>query len=299
MSASLHSRLRRERDEAVQAAVAAAALIRSRAGLLAEAEVSDKGTHDLVTQVDLESQELIVGRLRRVFPDYAFLAEEGAPEAAEENADGFRWIIDPIDGTTNFTRGTPPYAVSIGLQRESELVLGVVLDAPHDALYTAIAGDGLYVNGRPAQVRGASTLGRSLLTTGFPYRAFGHADAYLEALRGLMERALGVRRPGCASVDFGWVASGRFDGFFETGLAPWDVAAGIVLVREGGGRVTDYEGRPPTLFGEGIVASNGLIHDELLEALAPLRRVQAGGAEAAAQNPQRLPAKVAPNTAGA
>ncbi|MDX1548514.1 MAG: inositol monophosphatase family protein, partial [Rhodothermales bacterium] len=222
--------LERARDAAVDAAQHAARLIRRHAGHIDEAEVAEKATHDLVTDVDTQAQERIRTVLHHAFPGFAFLAEEGPDTGAEATADGYRWIVDPIDGTTNFTRGVPPYAVSIALQREAELVVGVVLEVARGELFTAIQGAGAFGDGRRLHVSRRATLETSLLTTGFPYRAFDHIDDYLTVFRDFMRRSRGVRRPGAASVDFAYVAAGRFDGFFETGLRAWDVAAGAVLV---------------------------------------------------------------------
>jgi myo-inositol-1(or 4)-monophosphatase len=264
----------KERDAAVEAARAAARLIRARAGRLGHGAVRDKGVHDLVTEVDEEAQRLIIEILKDAFPDYGVLAEEGADDGVPATAgDGHRWIIDPIDGTTNFTHGVPPYAVSIALQHGEEMVVGVVLNAAHEELFTAIRGRGAYANGARIRVSETEKLDRSLLTTGFPYRAFGHVDAYLELLRYLFQAARGIRRPGVASIDLAYVACGRFDGFFETGLNPWDIAAGLLLVEEAGGRVTDYKGAGNPSFTHQVLATNGHIHGAMLEAVAGMRDI--------------------------
>ncbi len=259
------------RDVAVDAAHRAAALIRHHAGRVAREAVREKGLHDLVTHLDEEAQAVIVARLQAVFPAFDVLAEEGAGEVLLPRVARPRWIIDPIDGTTNFTRGVPPYAVSIALQEGAQVVVGVVLDVAREELFTAVRGGGLYVNGARAGVSDVRTLGESLLTTGFPYRRFEHLHTYLEVLGRFLQTARGMRRPGAASVDLAYVACGRFDGFYESGLMPWDVAAGALLVEEGGGRVSDFEGGGDPIFGRQIVASNGAVHDTMLEAVAPLR----------------------------
>lgn len=260
------------RDVAVEAAQEAARLIRQHAGRLAQGAVREKQTHDLVTHVDEEAQQLIIDRLRRDFPEVDVLAEESGGDAEAPGGGGTRWIIDPIDGTTNFTRGVPPYAVSIGLENEGRIVVGVVLDVAHRELFTAVRGGGLFVNGARAGVSRTGSLSDALLTTGFPYRAFEHVDAYLQVMRRFMHEARGLRRPGSASVDLAWVACGRFDGFFETGLLPWDVAAGMLLVEEGGGRVSDFSAHPYPISGRQLLATNGLLHDVMLEVVAPLGR---------------------------
>jgi myo-inositol-1(or 4)-monophosphatase len=261
----------REQDAAVLAAQGAARIIGRRAGAMMASDVRSKGVHDLVTDVDVEAQKHIVEVLRDAFPAYDVLAEEEADDTSAASG-RVSWIIDPIDGTTNFAHGVPPYAVSIALEDDRELVLGVVLDASRGELFTAVRGGGLWVNGVRASVSHARMLDESLITTGFPYRAFERIDAYLAALRNLMQTTRGIRRPGSASIDLAYVAAGRFDAFFETHLSPWDVAAGIVLVREGGGRVAGFDEGIDPLSGVEILATNGHIHDAMLEQLAPLRR---------------------------
>ena len=246
-------------------------MIRSAAGSIDPESIREKGIHDLVTHVDLEAERIILRAIRDEFPRHGFLAEEGTDAAQDTPADPeYLWIIDPLDGTTNFTRDVPPYAVSIALRHKENLVLGVVLDIPGDDLYTAISGQGVFVNGKSAGVSKTSRLADGLVGTGFPYRSFDHIDLYLSVLRRFMQTTRGVRRPGSAAVDLAWVATGRFDGFFETGLKPWDVAAGFVLVREGGGRVSDYSGNLNPVLGEQIVASNGLVHEEMLDIVSPM-----------------------------
>lgn len=264
----------RELHVASEAARKAAAMIRSRIGQLDDDEVREKGTNDLVTSVDEEAQRIILETLRQEFPDYEVLAEENQDlEDHDRRIEGYRWIIDPIDGTTNFTHGQPPFCVSIGLQHGAEMVVGVVLELGLNELFAAAKGSGLWVDGQRAEVSARPHLRDSLITTGFPFREFAYVDDYLRALRDVMGNAQGVRRPGSAAADLAWTAAGRFDGFFEAGLSPWDVAAGIVLVREAGGKVSDFSGKDEVLFGQQMVASNGHIHDELVRCCAPMRYV--------------------------
>lgn len=264
-------RLRSQRDVAVEAAFNAAGLIHRHAGRVQNAQVREKGTNDLVTEIDEMAQEVIIETLTDAYPDYAILAEESTTGVPELEVEGFRWIIDPIDGTTNFLHGVPPYAVSIALQNNDDLLVGVVLDLSRNELFTAVRGGGAYVNGRRIRASRTETIGQALVTTGFPYRAFERVDEYMEAMRSVIRSCRGLRRPGSAAIDLAYVAAGRFDAFYETDLEPWDVAAGLVLVEEAGGRVTDFVPEPRPLHAREILATNGLIHDAMLELLAPLR----------------------------
>lgn len=263
-------------DVAVAAARRGAAVIREYVGQ--HHRVRAKTTNDFVTEADEAAQEAILETLNDATPEVPVLAEEGAgPEAYAESVDGRRWIVDPIDGTTNFMHQVPPYAVSIALQEDDALVSGVVLDVSHDELFTAVAGHGLQRNGAPAGVSDTSDFSDAFLATGFPYRRFEHTEQYLDVLGAILRDARSVRRHGAAAVDLAWLACGRFDGFFETGLSPWDVAAGIVLVREGGGRITDYRddssGLAP-LFDQQVCATNGSVHRSLLAHLSSMKDVR-------------------------
>ncbi len=262
-------------ETAVGAARQAAAVIRDQAGPLRD--VRAKMRNDFVTETDEKAQAAAVEALRQSCPDDAILAEEGeGPASIPTVVDGRRWIVDPLDGTTNFMQQVPPYAVSIALQDDDAIVAGVVLDVSHDELFTAVAGHGLQVNRRPADVSQTEAFEDAFLATGFPYRRFEHTEVYLDVLSDILPDTRGVRRHGSASVDLARLACGRFDGFFETGLRPWDVAAGILLVREGGGQVTDYRntaGLTP-LFDRQVCATNGRVHEPLLDHLAPMDDVR-------------------------
>lgn len=260
---------------AVHAALEAGQLIRKHAGKINARQIQMKNVHDLVTEIDVQAQHLIVSSLTSAFPDSTVLAEEGDVfSSGNEKVAGLRWIIDPIDGTTNFTHGMPPYAVSIGLEEDGELVAGVVLEVGRWELFTAIRGGGVHVNGVRAGVSRAETLENSLLVTGFPYKRFEYVDDFLALLKDVLQASRGVRRSGAASVDLAYVAAGRFDGFFETGLMPWDLAAGALLVKEAGGLVTNYFNEPDRLFDRQVVATNGRIHDELLAKVARMKEVR-------------------------
>ena len=260
---------------AVRAARRAAAVIREQSGALSDVRTKQK--NDFVTEADEEAQAAAVETLREAYPDDRILAEEGdGPAVIPEAIDGRRWIVDPLDGTTNFMHQVPPYAVSVALQEHDAIVAGVVLDIPHEELFTAVAGHGLQLDGQPAAVSSTDDFEDAFLATGFPYRRFEHTEVYLDVLADILRDARSVRRHGSAAVDLAWTACGRFDGFFETGLSPWDVAAGILLVREGGGRVTNYHdtaGLTP-FFDQQVCASNDRVHAPLLNHLAPMDDVR-------------------------
>ena len=262
-----------ERAVAEAAARAAADRIRPLAGRLTPGDVRAKGPHDLVTVADEEAQRIVLSHLRQAFPDDALLGEETAPSGPGRElapVAGRRWVVDPVDGTTNFTHGVPPYAVSIGLQEDGVGVVGVVLEVTSGELFVGVRGEGLTVDGTRATVSKTRQLDDALLATGFPFRDYRYVDGYLATFERAIRGARGVRRPGAASVDLAWTAAGRFDGFFEAGLAPWDVAAGVVLVEAAGGRVSPLPASGDPVYGGGLVASNGFLHDALLDLTVPL-----------------------------
>jgi len=223
-----------------------------------------KGEIDLVTDADVRAEETIVRILRKRFPKDAILAEEsGESRPFAERV----WIVDPLDGTTNFAHTFPFFAVSIGLRVEGEIVLGVVFNPVLRERYEAVRGKGAYLNGTRIAVSGVTTLQDSLLATGFPYTIHEDPDRVLQNFRKMITRAQGVRRPGAAALDLCLVAAGVFDGFWEEGLKPWDTAAGIVILEESGGKLTTYEGTPFDPHEKSVVASNSLIHEQMLAAL--------------------------------
>jgi myo-inositol-1(or 4)-monophosphatase len=223
-------------------------------------KIENKGLHDLVSYVDKESEQRIIAALKVLLPESGFIAEEGTNDKRGER---FNWVIDPLDGTTNFIQGVPIYAVSIGLLDGDELVLGVVYEVGRDECFFAWKDGGAYLNGDPIHVSDRSDIHDTLLATGFPYNDFSKMGTYMQFLEWTMKNARGVRRLGSAATDMAYVACGRFDAFWEYDLKPWDVAAGAVIVKEAGGTVTDYKGGSNYLFGREIVAGNGLL-DELI-----------------------------------
>jgi myo-inositol-1(or 4)-monophosphatase len=227
--------------------------------------VSTKSTAtDLVTEVDHACERLIVEALRRERPGDAIVAEEGSGE--DRPGARFRWVIDPLDGTVNFAHGYPRFCVSIGVEREGARHVGVVYDPILDELFHAVRGAGAFVNGERIHVSEERELGRSLLATGFAYDPRGR-EQNLVHFGAFMNRTRGLRRDGSAALDLSYVACGRLDGFWELHLHAWDVAAGFLLVEEAGGRVTDLAGNAPSRSGAETVASNGWIHDAMLEVL--------------------------------
>lgn len=220
---------------------------------------------DLVTEVDHACEAHIVGALTRKRPDDAILAEEGG--GADREGAPWRWIIDPLDGTTNYAHGYPRFCVSIGVERDDEREVGVVYDPLLDELYTAVRGGGAHLNGRRLRVSDERDFGAALVATGFAYDIRKTPEDNLDHFAHVIKQAQAVRRDGAAALDLCYVAAGRFDGFWEMKLHPWDVAAGLLLVEEAGGRISDMRGGPPPRSGTQTLASNGHIHDALIALL--------------------------------
>ncbi len=235
-----------------------------RKNLDRRAEASHKGEVDLVTEFDMGAQDILAGRLGGAFPDHAILAEEGL---SRPGASGYRWIVDPLDGTTNYAHTFPVFTVSAALERDGRMELGLVYDPMREEMFSARLGGGAFLNGRPIRVSEVGDLGKSLLATGFPYDIRTSPANNLDHWRRFLLRAQAVRRCGSAAMDLCYVACGRFDGFWELKLKPWDVAAGALIVSEAGGRVTDFRGGGLRLEAAETLASNGRIHDAMLEVL--------------------------------
>ena len=247
-------------DFAVTTARDAGAVLRERFG--SDRKIEFKGVVDLVTDVDRASESLISERLRASFPDHGVVGEEGIASKSGD-ATGYVWVVDPLDGTTNYAHSYPHFCVSIALAKGSELLVGVVYDPMRDELFTAEKGKGARLNSEPIHVTSETELIRTLLATGFAYD-ISLRDAQLEIWRAIQNVTRGIRRDGAAALDLAWVAAGRLDGFWEQPLMPWDMSAGALLVAEAGGRVTGYHDVPFDPFGTAAVATNGLIHDALL-----------------------------------
>lgn len=238
--------------------------IRQEAENLGKDKVESKGINNFVTYVDKTSEKKLVEGLRQIIPEAGFITEEGT--ATEEGK--LQWIIDPLDGTTNFIHKLPPYAISIGLADEThEILMGVVYEIVSGECFYAWRNGGAYLNGQPIRVSETATVSNALIATGFPYTAFHRMEGFMKSLSHFFVHSHGVRRLGSAAVDMAYVACGRFDVFYEYNLNPWDVAAGIVLVKEAGGQLSDFKGGKNFLFGMEMIASNGKIHDNFVDTL--------------------------------
>jgi myo-inositol-1(or 4)-monophosphatase len=257
---------------AVEAAKEAGKFLKLNLGKVKEIQRKVGQETNLVTEVDRQSEELIVGIIKRHFPQHDILAEESGYKIAgvdgtREKKSEYKWIIDPLDGTTNYTHHFPVFAVTIALERAGELILGVVYDPNFDELFTAEKGKGAYINGKRMSVSKTDRLIRSLLVTGFPYNVRDNPDHAIEHFVNFLKEAQAIRRMGSAAIDLAYIAAGRIDGFWEVALNPWDVAAGVLLIREAGGKVTDFSGNPYNVYQKPILASNGVIHEEMLQVL--------------------------------
>jgi len=262
-----------ERRVAIEAARAAGALL--QAEFHAAHRVAFKGqTINLVTEMDVRTEEMIVSRLASAFPDDTILAEE---RGAAPGRSGRRWIVDPLDGTTNYAHGLPFFAVSIALEVGARVVLGVAYSPSADELYVAERGRGATLNDARLAVSTTASLDAGLLATGFPYNIRETRDTNRAEYAAFALRSRGVRRIGSAVLDLAWVAAGRFDGFWELRLGAWDVAAAGLFVEEAGGRITNLTGEPVNLDAPAMVASNGRIHDEMLTVLREVREARGGG----------------------
>jgi myo-inositol-1(or 4)-monophosphatase len=249
---------------AVKAARRAGQII-NRASLdLERLQVGVKQQSDYVTEVDRAAEAAIIETIREAYPKHAILAEETG-SSGEENGSEYQWIIDPLDGTTNFIHGFPQYAVSIGLAHKGVMNQAVVYDPTRNELFTAGKGAGAYLNDKRIRVSKRAKLAEALIGTGFPYRMFDHADAYTAIFRELTQKTAGLRRPGSAALDLAYVACGRTDGFWEFGLSPWDMAAGTLLVTEAGGLVSDLAGETSYLATGNVVAGTPKIFGQLLQ----------------------------------
>lgn len=248
---------------AIKAARRAASVINRAANQVDLLTVQTKSPNDFVTEVDRAAEEAIIEVLRDAYPGHGILAEESGEIGPEQDSE-YQWIIDPLDGTTNFIHGFPQYAVSIALARNGVLEQAVVFDPTRNELFTASKGAGAFLNDRRIRVSKRTRLGESLIGTGFPFREFKHMDAYMAMFRDLTQKTAGIRRPGAAALDLAYVACGRLDGFWEIGLQPWDMAAGVLLIQEAGGLVSDLAGEGDYMTSGNVVAGAPKVFAQLL-----------------------------------
>lgn len=250
---------------AVKAARRAGGIINRASMDVAHLKVGVKQQSDYVTEVDRAAEAAIIEILREAYPQHEILAEESGATAGTKGESDYQWIIDPLDGTTNFIHGFPQYAVSIGLAHRGVMSHAVVYDPTRNELFTASKGGGAFLNDKRIRVSNRAKLAEALIGTGFPYRVFDHVDAYIAIFKDLTQKSAGMRRPGAAALDLAYVASGRLDGFWEFGLSPWDMAAGTLLITEAGGLVGDLSGEHNYLATGNLVAGNPKIFAQLLQ----------------------------------
>lgn len=251
---------------AIQTARAAGGVLLDRLG---RAKVSNKGTIDLVTEADLAAEKLIIDLIRSHYPRHSILAEESGASEGIISIPGecaWRWIVDPLDGTTNYAHGYPCFCVSIAVERSGKIEIGVVYDPMRNEMFAAERGQGATLNERPMRVSEVEDLNQAMLCTGFPYNVRERLN-FARDFTNFTMQAQAVRRDGSAAIDLAYVACGRFDGFWEDGLNPWDVAAGMLLIEEAGGRVTDYENAPLDIYTPKVLASNGWVHEAMMRIL--------------------------------
>ncbi|MEW6419591.1 MAG: inositol monophosphatase family protein [Nitrospirota bacterium] len=248
-------------DTAIKAARLAGLAILDNLGKITKRDISLKTASDFVTSVDRESERIIIDTIKESFPRHLILAEESIKESARE---AYRWIIDPLDGTTNYIHGYPVFSVSIALEYKGEIILGVTFDPLRNDLFLAEKGTGAFLNGHPIRVSEINEIKESLITTGFPFRKKEIINPYLKLFKNLFLKVSDMRRAGSAALDLAYLACGRCDGFFEIGLSPWDIAAGSLMIEEAGGVVTDFGGGGDYILTGNIVAGNPAVHNEIL-----------------------------------
>ncbi|AFH48778.1 Myo-inositol-monophosphatase [Ignavibacterium album JCM 16511] len=251
-------------NDLIQIAKEAGGIIRNAHGTRFSVEVKSDNLKNLVTEIDKKSEKTIIDFVRKKYPSHNILAEEGGEHKSSSE---YLWVIDPLDGTTNFAHGLPIFSVSIGIQYKDETIAGVVYDVMRDVLYSAEKGSGAFENGKRINVNSNDNIAESLLVTGFPYNVAENPEKVFERFIEMLKVARAVRRLGSAAIDFCYVANGVFDGFWEVHLNPWDICAGKLIVEEAGGKVTDFNGNPISIFNKTILSTNGKIHDKMIELL--------------------------------
>ena len=235
-------------------------------GKLHQKQIALKGVGDYVTEIDRESERAIIDIIKEKFPDHVIHAEESGKENRESS---YRWLIDPLDGTANYVQGIPIFGISIALMKENETLMGLVSYPERDEMFWALKGGGAFLNGREIHVSAKSDMSRVMLASGFPWRSKNYLDSYLASFKELFRSVAGVRRMGSAAIDLAYTACGRFDGFWEMKLKPWDISAGILLVEEAGGVVTDFKGEKGYAESGNVVAGNPFVHEKILKTIQP------------------------------
>jgi myo-inositol-1(or 4)-monophosphatase len=249
---------------AVDAALEAGRFLRMNIGKIKRIERKHGEESNLVTEIDKRAEQLIIEKIKQRYPQHDFLAEESGTHA---NNSDFKWIIDPLDGTTNFTHGLPIFCASIALEHKGEIILGAIYDPNADELFTGEKGKGAYLNNRKIRVSETRNLLESLIVTGFPYDIKKNPYNAVEHFSNVLVESQAVRRLGSAALDLSYVACGRFDGFWEVTLNPWDMAAGVLFVQEAGGKFTNFKGFPSDIYNPNVLATNGIIHEQLVGVL--------------------------------
>jgi myo-inositol-1(or 4)-monophosphatase len=251
---------------AVKAARRAGAIINRASQDIGTLTIKSKNYNDFVSEVDVAAERVIIDTLKDAYPNHGFLGEESG---SSENQSDFIWIIDPLDGTTNFLHNFPQYCVSIALQHKGEITQAVIYEPNRNDLYTATKGRGAFLNDKRIRVSKCDKLQQSLIGTGFPFRDFKHLDTYLAMFKSMLQKTSGIRRPGSAALDLAYVANGSLDAFWEIGLSSWDIAAGALLVQEAGGIISNLNGKEGWLESGNILAASPKIYDAMVETLAP------------------------------
>ena len=251
---------------AVKAARRAGAIINRASQDIGTLTIKSKNFNDFVSEVDIAAERAIIDTLKDAYPTHGFLGEESGSTSNESD---FIWIIDPLDGTTNFLHNFPQYCVSIALQHKGEITQAVIYEPNRNDLYTATKGRGAFLNDKRIRVSKCDKLQESLIGTGFPFRDFKHLDTYMSMFKSMLQKTTGIRRPGSAALDLAYVANGSLDGFWEIGLSPWDIAAGGLLVREAGGIIANLNGKDGWLQSGNVLAASPKIYDAMVEVLAP------------------------------
>jgi myo-inositol-1(or 4)-monophosphatase len=250
---------------AIEAATNAGKFLKQNIGKFKSIQQKDGQDRNLVTEIDKKSEELIIKIISSHYPSHDILAEESGNDKGKPSE--YRWIIDPLDGTTNFTHGLPIFCVSIGVEYKGEMIAGVIYDPNTDELFTSEKGSGAFLNGKRIHVSLVDYIGRSILVTGFPYNIIENPDHAVEHFVNFLMKAQAVRRLGSAALDLAYLASGRFDGFWEVALQPWDMAAGVLILHEAGGVITNFSGAKFNLYEKQLLASNGTIHNQMLDVI--------------------------------